>query len=140
MRRRILAALVVLTALATAISPATAVEQRTTAAVFPAEVIGEDFPDPDVIQVNGTWYAYSTNNGRGHVPTASAPSANGWASMPVPPMGTRAGTVIGPESGLDATVSTRRRAASGSLDSARSIASMSISAIAAPAALAALPR
>ena len=28
-------------------------------------------------EVNGTWYAYSTNNGRGHVPVASAPSASG---------------------------------------------------------------
>ncbi|WP_241995235.1 glycoside hydrolase family 43 protein [Kribbella antiqua] len=48
-----------------------------TAAVFPGEIIGEDFPDPDVFQQNGTWYAYSTNNGRGHVPVATAASANG---------------------------------------------------------------
>jgi hypothetical protein len=85
MRRRILAALVVLTALVTTTPGSTAVaaeqaanaDQKVTAAVFPRPVINEDFPDPDVIQVNGTWYAYSTNNGRGHVPTASAPSPEG---------------------------------------------------------------
>src|ERR1700754_4141919 len=58
-------------------SPSHASTQRTTAAVFPAEIIGEDFPDPDVFEQKGTWYAYSTNNGRGTVPGASAPSANG---------------------------------------------------------------
>ncbi|GAA3544537.1 family 43 glycosylhydrolase [Kribbella ginsengisoli] len=63
--------------LAMLIPPAQAAVQRVTAAAFPADVIGEDFPDPDVFEKNGTWYAYSTNNGRGHAPVASAPSANG---------------------------------------------------------------
>lgn len=58
-------------------SSAQAATQRAAAATFPAVVIGEDFPDPDVFQKNGTWYAYSTNNGRGHVPVATAPSATG---------------------------------------------------------------
>ena len=77
MRRRLLAALIAGITLLSVLPHAEAAVRRTTAAVFPAVVIGEDFPDPDVFQYNGTWYAYSTNNGRGHVPTASAPSADG---------------------------------------------------------------
>jgi arabinan endo-1,5-alpha-L-arabinosidase len=77
MRRRFLAALIAGITLLSVLPHAEAAVQRTTAAVFPAVVIGEDFPDPDVFQSNGTWYAYSTNNGRGNVPAASAPSADG---------------------------------------------------------------
>ncbi|MEV0285447.1 family 43 glycosylhydrolase [Kribbella sp. NPDC050820] len=73
--RRLLPALLALLSLAAFLSPP--VHAATTAAVFPAQIIGEDFPDPDVFEKNGTWYAYSTNNGRGHVPVATAPSANG---------------------------------------------------------------
>lgn len=39
----------------------------------PALLINEDFPDPDVSVFDGTYYAYSTNNGYGNVPVASAP-------------------------------------------------------------------
>ncbi|GAA1696703.1 hypothetical protein GCM10009745_48490 [Kribbella yunnanensis] len=53
------------------------VQAATTAAVFPSVIIGENFPDPDVFQQNGTWYAYATNGSRGHVPVATAPSARG---------------------------------------------------------------
>jgi hypothetical protein len=74
MRRLLTAALAVLS-LTAFLSPP--VHAATTAAVFPSEIIDEDFPDPDVFQQNGTWYAYSTNNGRGTVPVATAPSANG---------------------------------------------------------------
>jgi hypothetical protein len=78
MRSRILAAIAALVLPLTMLNPpAEATVQRTTAAAFPADIIGEDFPDPDVFEKNGTWYAYSTNSGRGHVPVASAPSANG---------------------------------------------------------------
>jgi hypothetical protein len=77
MRRRFLALVIVMAALLAVIPHADAAVHKTTAAVFPADVIGEDFPDPDVFQSGNTWYAYSTNNGRGHVPVASAPSANG---------------------------------------------------------------
>ena len=73
--RRLLTALLVLLGLSAFLSPP--VHAATTAAVFPAQIIGEDFPDPDVFEKNGTWYAYSTNNGRGHVPTATAPGPNG---------------------------------------------------------------
>ncbi|WP_328993416.1 family 43 glycosylhydrolase [Kribbella sp. NBC_01245] len=77
MRRRVPVLLTALALLAAPVVPAAAGEQATTAAVFPQTVIAEDFPDPDVIQVGNTWYAYSTNNGRGHVPVASAPAPNG---------------------------------------------------------------
>ncbi|MEU8299583.1 family 43 glycosylhydrolase [Micromonospora sp. NPDC048909] len=43
----------------------------------PAAVIASDFPDPDVIKVGGTYYAYSTNNGFGNVPVATAASLTG---------------------------------------------------------------
>lgn len=76
----VLAALALLAALTTVPGStiAEAAELREQAgAVPPKLLIGEDFPDPDVFQHNGTWYAYSTNNGRGHVPTASAPGPDG---------------------------------------------------------------
>jgi hypothetical protein len=73
--RRLLPALLVVLGLSAFLPPP--VHAVATAAVFPAQIIGEDFPDPDVFEQNGTWYAYSTNNGRGHVPVATAPSANG---------------------------------------------------------------
>ncbi|WP_217280850.1 family 43 glycosylhydrolase [Kibdelosporangium persicum] len=47
------------------------------AAVPPASVINADFPDPDVLQVDGTYYAYSTSSWAGRVPVASAPSPSG---------------------------------------------------------------
>src|SRR5687768_6233616 len=43
----------------------------------PALVIGSDFADPDISRFDGTYYAYSTNNGFGNVPVASAPSITG---------------------------------------------------------------
>src|SRR5690349_4399593 len=47
-------------------------------AVFPADIVRQDFPDPDVFEQDGTWYAYSTNTpDLGHVPVATAPSAEG---------------------------------------------------------------
>lgn len=45
--------------------------------VPPALEIAEDFPDPDVVNVGGTWYAYATNGPRGQVPVASAASLDG---------------------------------------------------------------
>ncbi|MET0237339.1 MAG: family 43 glycosylhydrolase [Kibdelosporangium sp.] len=47
------------------------------AAVAPGLVIGEDFPDPEVIQAGGTYYAYSTSSGRGRTPYATAPGPTG---------------------------------------------------------------
>ena len=45
--------------------------------VEPALVIDENFPDPDVLQVGSTWYAYATNTGGRNVPIATAPSPDG---------------------------------------------------------------
>ncbi|GHJ47363.1 hypothetical protein Cs7R123_47050 [Catellatospora sp. TT07R-123] len=47
------------------------------ATTAPAMVIGSDFPDPDVTKFDGVYYAYSTNNGNGNVPVASATSLTG---------------------------------------------------------------
>ena len=53
------------------------------ATTAPALVIGSDFPDPDVIRVGGTYYAYSTNNGNGNVPVATSTSLTGpWTRRP----------------------------------------------------------
>jgi arabinan endo-1,5-alpha-L-arabinosidase len=43
----------------------------------PSLVIASDFPDPDISKFGGTYYAYSTNNGFGNVPVASAASVFG---------------------------------------------------------------
>lgn len=45
--------------------------------VPPGVLIDADFPDPDVLQVGDTFYAYSTSSGAGRVPVASAPAATG---------------------------------------------------------------
>ncbi|GAA2365429.1 hypothetical protein Cme02nite_31540 [Catellatospora methionotrophica] len=47
------------------------------ATAAPQLVIGSDFPDPDVSRFDGVYYAYSTNNGFGNVPVASATSLTG---------------------------------------------------------------
>ncbi|SEH01197.1 Carbohydrate binding module (family 35) [Nonomuraea solani] len=47
------------------------------AAVAPAAVISSNFPDPDILQVGSTFYAYSTSGSAGRIPVASAPSATG---------------------------------------------------------------
>lgn len=43
----------------------------------PALVISQDFPDPAVLQVGSTYYAYSTSSGSGRIPYATAPAPNG---------------------------------------------------------------
>ncbi|MCA1655567.1 MAG: family 43 glycosylhydrolase, partial [Pseudonocardiaceae bacterium] len=45
--------------------------------VPPALVIGRDFPDPEVIEFGGTYYAYSTSSSAGRVPYATAPGPTG---------------------------------------------------------------
>ena len=45
--------------------------------VPPSLVIGSDFPDPEVLEAGGTYYAYSTSSGAGRVPYATAPSPAG---------------------------------------------------------------
>ncbi|GAA0626697.1 family 43 glycosylhydrolase [Kribbella sandramycini] len=68
--------------LAVALTLTTAAYQPGAAAVappvpeVPKVMISQDFPDPDVLKVGDTWYAYSTNNSL-HVPVASAPTIDG---------------------------------------------------------------
>ncbi|WP_460400583.1 family 43 glycosylhydrolase [Actinophytocola sediminis] len=47
------------------------------ATVPPSTVINRDFPDPEVLQVGGTYYAYSTSSSPGRVPYATAPAPTG---------------------------------------------------------------
>ncbi|MEV0620591.1 family 43 glycosylhydrolase [Nonomuraea sp. NPDC050404] len=51
--------------------------QPAAAAVAPTKMINADFPDPDVLQVGSTFYAYSTSSRAGRIQVASAPSATG---------------------------------------------------------------
>ncbi|GAA2219845.1 hypothetical protein GCM10010429_53180 [Micromonospora olivasterospora] len=94
--RRVLACL----AAALVASPVVMVAQAASAATTPAAlVIGSDFPDPDVIKVGGTYYAYSTNNGNGNVPVATVTSLTGpWTRRPdaLPTLGPFAPVGTGP--------------------------------------------
>lgn len=56
------------------ITPAGAVGVAAT--TRPALILN-NFPDPDISKFDGTYYAYSTNNGFGNVPVASASSITG---------------------------------------------------------------
>ncbi|KAA1418298.1 family 43 glycosylhydrolase [Mumia zhuanghuii] len=67
--RRVVTVLAGMAAVILAIAPAHALE-------VPKSLIAEDFPDPDIVKVGNTWYAYATNNYR-HVPVASAPTIDG---------------------------------------------------------------
>ncbi|RGC69257.1 Extracellular endo-alpha-(1-_5)-L-arabinanase 1 precursor [Micromonospora sp. MW-13] len=78
--RRLLACLVAVLVASPVVSTAQAASAATTPAAL---VIGGDFPDPDVIKVGSTYYAYSTNNGFGNVPVATAASLGGpWTRRP----------------------------------------------------------
>ncbi|KAI9740204.1 MAG: hypothetical protein M1834_004782 [Cirrosporium novae-zelandiae] len=41
-------------------------------------VIDENFPDPAIIQVNDSWYAFSTNNDNLHIPFATSTDFGNW--------------------------------------------------------------
>jgi arabinan endo-1,5-alpha-L-arabinosidase len=41
-------------------------------------VIDQDFPDPDVLEVDGTYYAYGTNNGTQNVQVATSTDLESW--------------------------------------------------------------
>ncbi|BCL17563.1 family 43 glycosylhydrolase [Micromonospora sagamiensis] len=78
--RRLLACLVAALAASPLVLTAQPVAAATTA---PALVIGSDFPDPDILKVGDTYHAYSTNNGNGNVPVATATSLTGpWTRRP----------------------------------------------------------
>ncbi|GLY22248.1 family 43 glycosylhydrolase [Micromonospora sp. NBRC 101691] len=73
--RRLLACLVA--ALAASPLVLSAAPPALAATTAPALVIGSDFPDPDILKVGDTYHAYSTNNGNGNVPVATATSLTG---------------------------------------------------------------
>ncbi|MEU4569117.1 family 43 glycosylhydrolase [Micromonospora sp. NPDC023956] len=78
--RRLLACLVAALAASPLVLSATPAAAATAA---PALVIGSDFPDPDILKVGDTYHAYSTNNGHGNVPVATATSLTGpWTRRP----------------------------------------------------------
>ncbi len=78
--RRILAGLAALIVTGPLVVSAGSASAATTP---PTAVIASDFPDPDVIKVGSTYYAYSTNNGNGNVPVATATSLTGpWTRRP----------------------------------------------------------
>ncbi|MGC4806987.1 family 43 glycosylhydrolase [Micromonospora sp. DT233] len=72
--RRVLALLAAALVAAPLFASAPAAAAATTPAAL---VIGSDFPDPDVLKVGATYHAYSTNNGNGNVPVATATSLTG---------------------------------------------------------------
>jgi beta-xylosidase len=45
-------------------------------------VINSDFPDPDVIKANGTYYAYATNSGGRNIQVASSRDLVHWTQLP----------------------------------------------------------
>ncbi|WP_020519176.1 family 43 glycosylhydrolase [Catelliglobosispora koreensis] len=77
MRRGLVLAVLTLAAAFAVPAPALAVT------VAPSMLIGSDFPDPDISKFGSTYYAYSTNNGNGNVPVATASSITGpWTRRP----------------------------------------------------------
>ncbi|SEF18798.1 family 43 glycosylhydrolase [Jiangella alba] len=71
LRRTVLTCVAVLASMTAGLAPATAVPPE-----VPKQLIAQDFPDPDLVRVGSTWYAYATNN-FAHVPVASAPTIDG---------------------------------------------------------------
>ncbi len=45
-------------------------------------VINSDFPDPDVIKANGSYYAYATNSSNRNIQVASSPDLVHWTQLP----------------------------------------------------------
>ncbi|GAA4636652.1 glycoside hydrolase family 43 protein [Actinoallomurus vinaceus] len=65
-----------------AVSPAVPTAVSAQAAAGPKLVIPSNFPDPGVIKVGTTFYAYATNSHGKNMPVASAPSARGpWSIL-----------------------------------------------------------
>jgi beta-xylosidase len=58
--------------------PATAPAPASAAPTFTNPVFLENFPDPGVIRVDDTWYAYSTNNASANVPMMTSPDLVHW--------------------------------------------------------------
>jgi beta-xylosidase len=52
--------------------------EQTATATFRNPVHAEDFPDPFLLEVDGTWYAYGTNGDGGNVQTLTSPDLITW--------------------------------------------------------------
>lgn len=57
-------------------------------AAGPSFAIDADFPDPDVLVVGGTYYAYATNSPAAHVQLATSPDARTWTVSSTNPLPT----------------------------------------------------
>jgi beta-xylosidase len=71
-------------------------------ATVPRFAINQDFPDPDVLLVGGTYYAYSTNTPGTNVQVATSPDAKKWTlsgkdALPTLPDWTTPGKTWAPE-------------------------------------------
>jgi beta-xylosidase len=64
-------------------------------------VLDEDFPDPDLLKVGDTWYAYATNAGRTNIQMAYSTDLVTWTraddALPTMPTWARAGLTWAPE-------------------------------------------
>jgi arabinan endo-1,5-alpha-L-arabinosidase len=61
-----------------------------TSAAAPAPVIDQDFPDPDVLKVGSTYYAYATQpkDGSSNISMATSPDLTTWTVSPKDPLPT----------------------------------------------------
>lgn len=64
-------------------SPGTATQSSAPPAQAPANpVVADDFPDPDVLEVDGVYYAYATNSGMANVQVARSDDLRAWERLP----------------------------------------------------------
>ena len=81
MKRLALVAASVITVLLTGCTaPAVAPEPTEEPGIVP--VIDRDFPDPDVLLVDGTWFAYATNDAESNVQVATSTDLLEWTALP----------------------------------------------------------
>jgi arabinan endo-1,5-alpha-L-arabinosidase len=57
-------------------------------------VLDQDFPDPDVLEVDGTYYAYATNTATTNVPVATSTDLETWEELPADALPELPGFVI----------------------------------------------
>ncbi len=76
--------------------PATA-----TPATYQNPILNQDFPDPDLLKVGDTYYAYATNTDGANIQTAFSPNLVDWKrgadALPAMPTWSRAGLTWAPE-------------------------------------------
>jgi beta-xylosidase len=62
--------------------PAFAQEATPEAETFTNPVIAQDFPDPDILEVDGVYYAYATNSGSTNIQVARSADLVNWELLP----------------------------------------------------------